>query len=81
MHRAHPRGATAGAVEELDRESNGAVPDSLDRDVEGKFLAGPHGEKKIRLRPSDRRGVMGGSKPRLPPARRVPDQFLHRFVG
>ncbi len=81
MHRAHPRGGAAGAVEELDRENDRTPAGSLDRGVQGKFLARPHGEKKIRLRPPDWRGVPGGSEPRVPPARCLPDQVLHRLVG
>ena len=81
MHRAHPRGAATGAVEELDRENDRTPADSLDHGMQGKFLARPHGEKKIRIRPPDRRGVPGGSEPRAPPARCLPDQVLHRLVG
>lgn len=80
MHRAHPRSAATGAVEEPDRENDRAPAGFLDRGADVECLAGPHGEKKIRLRPPDRRGVTGGSKPCLPAARRVPDQFLHRLV-
>jgi len=81
MHRAYPRGGATGDVEELDRENDRTPAGSLDRGMQGEFLARPHGEKKIRLRPPDRRGVPGGSEPRVPPARCLPDQVLHRLVG
>lgn len=81
MHRAHPRRAAAGAVEELDRENDRTPAGFLDRGADVECLARPHGEEKIRLRPPDRRGVPGGSEPRVPPARCLPDQVLHRLVG
>ena len=81
MHRAHPRGAATGAVEELDRENDRTPAGFLDRGADVECLARPHGVEKIRLRPPDRRGVPGGSEPRVPPARCLPDQVLHRLVG
>ena len=80
MHCTHPRGAATGAVEELDRENDRTAAGFLDRGAYLECLAGPHGEEKIRLRPPDRCGVPGGSEPRVPPARRLPDQVLHRLV-
>lgn len=80
MHRAHPRRAATGAVEEVDRENDRTPAGFLDRGADLECLAGPHREEKIRLRPPDRRGVPGGSEPRVPPARRLPDQVLHRLV-
>jgi len=80
MHRPHARRVASVRVEEINRENDRAVAGFFDRDADVEFLARPHGEKKIRLRPPDRRGVPGGSEPRVPPARRLPDQVLHRLV-
>lgn len=80
MHCAHPRGMASGQVKEVDCENDRTAAGFLDRGADVECLAGPHGEEKIRLRPPDRRGVPGGSEPRVPPARCLPDQVLHRLV-
>ena len=81
MHCPHVRRSAPGRIEEIDRENDRTPAGLLDGRAHGELFARPHGEKKIRLRPTDRRGVPDGREPCIPPARRLADQFLHRLVG